>query len=258
MSALLTSAAGFDYEEHFRAERRRLLELLSTVLRRQRARGRTPASDGLGGRVIEHGEAEGLLGELEEDWSDSHGPPRDGHATFATSRDGIARRSDEATATSVPLPLWHARRMFQLEPDQYDALLLALLVERDARAARLVAYLNDHASQPRPTVGLVQALALLQGIASDPLTWSERPVLADGLLTLEGSGPLPTRTLRIDDIQAHRLTSLDATPDPALRVSLPDSGLLQRLVLGEDLRRRVATWAERIRAGDGIPAVVVT
>jgi hypothetical protein len=104
----------------------------------------------------------------------------------------------------------------------------------------------------------VQALALLQGIASDPLTWSERPVLADGLLTLEGGGPLPTRTLRIDDVQAHRLTSLDATPDLALRVSLPDAGLLQRLVLDEDLRRRVAAWGQQIRAGGGIPAVVVT
>jgi hypothetical protein len=256
MSAPPLSAARFDHLEHLRAERRRMLELLAALLQAQRDRGRTPAADGLGAMVIEHGEAEGLLRELAEEWGEEH--TRNGRSAFAHTRGVIARRSDEATAAGVPLPLWRARRMFELEPDEYDALLLALVVECDPRAARLVAYLNDHAAQPRPTIGLATQLAQLQHIETDPLAWSTRPLLLDGLLALEGTGPLPTRALTLDDVQSRRLTSLDATPAPTIRVSLPDPRTLDRLVLPTSLHDRVAHWATQIRAGAGTPAVVVT
>ena len=258
MSALLTDTSAFGHMQHLGAERLRILDLLAALLRLQRSRGRSAAADALAGMVIEDGEAEGLVRELEDAWRGpgrTDGDERGGHAE---RRERTARLADEAAASGVPLPLWHARRMFDLLADEYDALVLALLVECDARVGRLASYLNDHVAQPRPTVGLVRALADLQGIAGDPLRWSHRPILQDGLLTLDGTGPLPVRTLRLDHVQARRLTSLELTPEPGLRISPPDPRLLERLVLPDAMRRRVGSWAEELRAGAGTPVVVIT
>ena len=255
---LLTGRPAFDHERHLAVERLRLLDALGTLLRAQRDRGRTPAADALAGMVIEDGEAEGLLRDLGATWRGPHAPASADGGSLAERREALERQADMATATGVPLPLWRARRMFGLRPDEYDALVLALLVEGDARAGRLVAYLNDHVAQARPTAGLVQALAGVQGIGSDPLTWLRRPVLADGLLTLEGTGPVPTRELHLDQVQARRLTSLDAAPHPGLRVAPADPALLGRLVLAQALRERVERWATGVRRGAGPPVVVVT
>ena len=256
MSRALPGVTVFDHRRHLAEERLRILDLLGDLLARQRGRGRTAAADALAGIVIEDGEAEGLVAELASVWGES----RSGDERSASDRwrDEIARRADEATSAGATLPLWRARRVFELQPDEYDALLLALLVECDARISRLASYLNDHVAQPRPTVGLVRALAELQGIACDPLAWGRRPVLVDGLLQLEGSGPLPGRALRLDDVQAWRLTSIDASPEPGLQAFAPDPSLLGRLVLTEDTRRRVAAWADEIHAGTGVPVIVVT
>jgi hypothetical protein len=150
------------------------------------------------------------------------------------------------------------RRQFELTPAEYDALLLALVVEQDSRAARLAAYLNDAVGQARPTLGLAIALAEVQGLDADPLRWSRRPILADGLLALEGDGPMPERALRIDHQQALRLVSLESVIEPTLTVSLPDGGLLHDLVLPPDLRSQVDGWAREIAGGLGVPLVVVT
>jgi len=74
----------------------------------------------------------------------------------------------------------HARSAFALTPAEYEALLLCLAVEIDGRIARLVAYLNDHASRPRPTLALAQALAAAAGMAFDLAGITQRPWLADG------------------------------------------------------------------------------
>ena len=257
MSALSTDAA-LDHERHFAAERLRILEVMAALLRRQRSRGRTPAADALAGMVIEDGEAEGLVAELGDAWGAARTPSTQARTAFADQRARIARDADAATASGVPLPLWRARRMFDLQEDEYDALVLALIVECDARAGRLVAYLNDHPGQPRPTVGLIKALADVQGIDCGPLSWSGRPILADGLLTLGGQGPIPTRVLELDSVQARRLTTLDTAPEAQVRVSVPDPRLLARLVLPESTRIEIQRWAQDIRDGVGMPVVAIT
>jgi ATPase family associated with various cellular activities (AAA)/Winged helix domain, variant len=249
--------AAVDHERHFAAERLRLLDVMAALLRRQRARGRTTAADALAGMVIEDGEAEGLIAQLGEAWG-ARAPGTQAQTSSADSRARISRDADAATASGVPLPLWRARRMFVLHEDEYDALVLALIVECDARAGRLVAYLNDHPGQPRPTVGLAQALADVQGVDCDPLGWSGRPILADGLLTLSGQGPIPTRVLELDTVQARRLTTLDTAPEPGVRVSVPDPRLLGRLVLPESTRIGIEGWAQDIRDGGGMPVVAIT
>ena len=257
MTTLLAGTSAFDYQQHLVEERLRILNLLTALVVHQRSRGRSPAADAVNGMVIEDGEAEGLVRELEISWR-SDWETSDNRPAFAEQRNRIARRADEASASGVPLPLWRARKMFALTAAEYDALLLALLVECDARVGRLAAYLNDHVGQSRPTVGLVHALAELQGIACEPLRWIERPVLADGLLTLDGSGPLPSRTVRLDHVQARRVTSLDTSPEPRLSAFPPDIALLDRLVLPDETRTRILSWAGEVDTGRGTPVVVIT
>jgi hypothetical protein len=246
-----------DHARHLGEERIRILDLLAGLLEMQRRRGRTPATDGLRSLLIEEGEAEGLIAELAQAWGPAdarvHGETRP-----RVHRDTIATRADEATACGARLPLWFVRRAFELSDAEYDAVLLTLLVECDARAGRLAAFLNDRVDRSRPTVGLVQSLAELQGIDADTLAWRDRPIFADGLLKLEGDGPLPERGLRIDHRQAQRLATLDPGHEPTLLVEAPEPGLLDRLVLPDALRQAVRLWVERVAAGGAPPLVVAT
>ena len=253
----LPTGIAFDHVRHLGEERLRILELLASLLDVQRRRGRTPATDGLRSFVIEDGEAEGLIDELARSWTgEASADPRS--ATDRTRREAIAGRADEAAARGARLPLWFVRRAFELSDLEYDAVVVTLLVECDARVGRLAAFLNDHVGQARPTVGLVQSLAELQGRDADTLAWRDRPILADGLLTLEGEGPLPERSLRIDHRQAQRLATMDPGHEPSLSVLAPEMGLLDRLVVQQPLRDAVRLWAERVVVGGAPPLVVVT
>jgi MoxR-like ATPase len=227
----------------FRAELLRTLYLLHALLRRQRERGRTPAADAVGGVVIEEGEAEGLVAELAADW----GRPA------ADLRPACVRAAHPAPADgpASASPLCQAARAFDLRPEEYDALLLALAVEVDARFGRLVAYLNDHVSHTRPTVGLALAAAGTGGAPPSPVAFCGRPVVKDGLLELEGEGPLPGLALRVPRDLLPRLTA-DAPPGPdgpGLRHFPPEPGLMGRLVLGAEVRDRLLAWAGPLRGG---------
>ena len=205
--------------------------------------------------VIEDGEAEGLLAELDEAWSRAAGSVLDPAAD--SERASIDTRADLAVQHGAQLPLWHIRHQFGLDDAEYDALVLTLMVETDARAARLAAYLNDHVGLARPTVGLACAIAAAQGLDADPLRWFRRPVVTDGLITVEGEGPVPERTLRMDHGQALRLITLDGIVEPTLRVSPPDPTLFDDLILSSELRAEVLTWVGGLRARIATPIVVV-
>jgi hypothetical protein len=229
-------------QRHLQSELVRVLRLLAGLLRRQRQRGRTPAADAVNGLVIEEGEAEGLVADLAADWdhADPDRPPAAGRQTqFAATADA---------ATGTLLPLRHAVRAFDLRPEEYDALLLALAVEADGRFGRLVAYLNDHVARTRPTVGLALAIAEAGGEPTSPVAFCDRPVIKDGLLELEGEGPLPGLALRVPRGLWRRLTA-DASGQPecpGLRNFPSEPGLVSRLVLEADVRDRLLAWADSL------------
>ncbi len=230
----------------------RLLEALEEFLARQRQRGRTPAADAVRGFVIEEGEAEGLLAELVAAWDSlgAQGPEAAPYPADArTDLDGLA---DSAAHQGVYLPLRHARSAFDLSATEYDALLLALAAELDARFGRLFAYLNDHVGHTRPTLGLALQLAAMQRWQDlpSPLDLLDRPLIRDGLVTIEGDGPWPGRALVVPHEIARRLIA-DRGGEPASVgfEHLPvEVGLLDRLVLPEPVRSATAVWADEARA----------
>jgi AAA+ superfamily predicted ATPase len=252
----------WDAQWHLRAELARILEQLGQYLSRQRQRGRTAVADAVRGLVIEDGEAEGLLADLAAALSRPAATGREARSAVPArraEREEIAERAALGAGQGAFLPLHHAARAFALEPEEYDALLLALAVEIDARFGRLVAYLNDHVSRTRPTLGL--ALALRDGDEIpmlSPIELCERPLVRDGLLELEGEGPLPGQALRIPPRMLPRLLGSGASGAPEVGLSFfpAELGLLQRLVLEESLRQRLAAWGETKRQGRPAPPLL--
>jgi hypothetical protein len=224
---------------HFRAEMARLASCLGQVVRQSRAMGRSPAGETLQGFVIEDGEAEGMTIELCMRWSEDTDTPAMAFAgeLFDTN----------AAKTDSFLPLRHAARNFDLRPAEYRALLLALAVEADGLFGRLVAYLNDHVGRTRPTIGLALSLgsAVGEGVIPSPLAIFDRPVIRDGLLEVEGEGPAPGLSIRVTRDMALRLageTAPDVLPQ-GFRYFAPEPGLLDRLVLDNAVRSRLAAWS---------------
>ena len=239
---------------HLRAELARLVSALCSQVQRQRARSRTPAGDAVLGMVIEDGEAEGLVSDLIATWGLDRSEKRvTPHRAGPTLRAAIAERAALGAAHGAFLPLRHAAHAFELRPLEYDALILALAVEIDPRFGRLVAYLNDHIARTRPTIGLVFALAEGEagsdhGLAID---FTTRPAVRDGLLDLEGDGPVPGVSLRVSPDLLSRLASIDQTVPAAIGAGVfaPNPGLLDRLVLDETMRESAAQWADAARRG---------
>ncbi len=252
---MLVSAAVIDAAGHARAEIARLVAALAALLREQRARGRTPFGDAVQGLVVEDGEAEGLVLALARTWIDQ--PRAADAAPRRDPREEITSRASAAVAQGANLPLHEAVRTFALEPFEQDAVVLALAVELDARFGRLVGYLNDHVQRTRPTLGLVAELAAAGGgMRPELFAMLERPLIRDGLVLLEGEGPLPALTVRLaPDLVAHLATGQPRMPRP-IEVESSDGGRLGRLVLDAETRRLVQEWAHRVRDG-GAPAPLV-
>ena len=174
----------------------RLDQLFAKHLYSLRQRGRSPLGDAVGGAVIEEGEAEGLLASL--------------HETHCMS----------SINAPVPEPwisplanLEYTKELFHLLPAERDMLLLAMAVEVDSRYARLVAFLNDHVAMTRPTVGLTMTLLLPNTDAARTALLrrlvANGPLLNNGLLELEGEGPMANRTIRIPDNFWPRLIGIE-------------------------------------------------
>jgi AAA+ superfamily predicted ATPase len=212
------------------------------------------------GLVIEDGEAEGLLADLKSDLGPRGPERRKRTQPGQTLREEIAERATTGAAHGAYLPLRHAARAFDLGPDEYDALVLALAVETDPRFGRLVAYINDHINRMRPTIGLALSLASGEGREPlSPLDLCERPLVRDGLLELEGDGPLPGLAVRVPrDLLARLLGDPEkGSESEAVQVHPPELGLLGRLVLEESLRKRLAAWGEARRQGRSLPPLIL-
>ncbi|HEX2572319.1 MAG TPA: ATP-binding protein [Polyangia bacterium] len=222
------------------------MQLLGRQLQRARRRGRTPAGEAVGGFVIEEGEAEGLVEELLGEWA--------GEPTGEPTGPPVAAPQELVPAS----PLSRTRRVFELSPHEYDAFLLALAVECDARVGRLIAFLNDHAGHTRPTVGLALAIAGRNDPQAVPALLG-RPLIVDGLLELEGDGPLPGRTLRLAPELLARIIDMNEVGDgsaPGVRLLPADPERLAQLVLEDEVRRRLDRWAALARAGTPPPLLV--
>ena len=232
---------------HVRAEMSRLLVALEALLARQRQRGRTPAADAVRAFVIEEGEAEGLLTELMEQWGNGS-VERHEPAPYRTDiQTDLETLADSAAQQGAFLPLRHVAKAFDLSATEYDALLLGLAAELDARFGRLFAYINDHVGHTRPTLGLALQLGAMRqhGEAPSPLDLLDRPLIRDGLVDLDGDGPLPGRALRITHDMARRLTA-DRKVEPASAkfvFSPLNVVLLDRLVLSESVKTATTIWA---------------
>jgi hypothetical protein len=209
--------------------------------------------------LIEDGEAEGLVASLAIKLDTSASAPVIRHSTRGL-RAEIAERAQSGASQGAFLPLRHAARAFDLNEVEYDALLLALAVELDSRFGRLIAYLNDHAGRTRPTLGL--ALALTGGEQSSQLSavdLSERPLIRDGLIELEGDGPLPGLAMRIPRPLLRCLSgSVPSEPDTdVLYFRHPDQGLLNRLVLADSIHKSLAAWSDACRHGTNAPVLII-
>lgn len=240
-----------DARWHLHAEINRLLQALAAFLVRQRQRGRTPRADVLKGFVIEEGEAEGLLGQLAEAWQFSPASRAATGPQSRSTRQEVAALAEARSRQGVYLPLRHAVQAFSLEAEEYDALLLALAAELDPRCGRLFAYLNDHVGQTRPTLGLALALAALEQSGNLPTAFSllARPLFRDGLLDLEGDGPLPGRGLCLPWEMGQRLTQPERLPPQGEGLALyqVEMGLAERLVLPTSQREALTVWAATMR-----------
>ncbi|NUR18089.1 MAG: hypothetical protein HOQ12_01015, partial [Gemmatimonadaceae bacterium] len=252
--ATIASAASLTPQRHLRAEIARVLVRLGALVEAQRSRGRTPAGDPLAGLVIEDGEVEGLLAELGAEFGD--GARR--VETPDAERFLLRERARDASSSASPLPLLRAASAFELDDAEYDALVLCVAVEMESRIGRVVAYLNDHAERSRPTIGLLLALAQAGGATSpSPFAFLDRPAVRDGLLVVEGAGPLPAQTVRVDPAMAMRVAGEHASFATGTRFHPTAAGLLGRLVLREELRGALRAWGEELRAGAAVPPMLL-
>ncbi len=247
-----------DARRHLQVEMSWLLDSLYAHLDRQRRRGRTPAADAVRGLVIEEGEAEGLLNELAEHWNGTPAKHRREQPHTPNPRREATELIDSAVRQGAFLPLRHASAVFSLTDTEYDALLLALAPELDIRFGRLFAYLNDHVGHTRPTLGLALNLGLSaqDGHHTSALEIIERPLFRDGLVELEGDGPLPGRALRVTRELAQRLSS-DGRPAPSkdgIALVQAEPGLLERLELSAAVREAATLWAENARRRPAPPS----
>lgn len=239
---------------HLRSELSRLLIDLQNFLNHQRERGRSPAADAVRGFVIEEGEAEGLIEQLSSDWDQQTSITQDTlHHASSTNpiRQEIQQLAQTAQRQGVFLPLLHAQHCFLLTDLEYDAVLLALAAEVDSRFGRMFAYLNDHIGHTRPTLGLAMGL---HQVASEihtfnPPHYLERPFIRDGLVELEGDGPIPGKALKLNGEMAKRLLldELIAPTQDHNTLHLVHSDLLQRMVVSKSIHDRVSVWSGSIR-----------
>ena len=200
----------------------RLDRLLEAELARLRARPRSPVSHVIPGGVVEDDEAVCLVQEL---------------LAEHTGSDPAVRVEP---IWDLPAGLAHAQRVYDLDPFELDVVVLAIAPELDARYARLIAHLNDHAARTRPTLGLAVAV-----FGADRWSWPAvfapgGRLMRFGLVELEGEGPLSTLALRATGIWSR---FLGEPPRPTLGRKLDE------LVLDPATRERAQAIAAALVAG---------
>lgn len=217
----------------------------------------SPMPPGLRGLVVDEHDVDRLVAELVADWGGGERTaPSDAPSL---RRREIAERARAAAGAGASLPLLDVARAFELDPAEYDAVLLALAVEIDARFARVVGYLNDHAARQRPTLGLIASMARLES-ARPPsvVAMLDRPLLRDGLLFVEGDGPLSAQTVRLPGDLLPFLCGEGPRRSGALRVRVvpPVGPSIASLVLDAQTLSHATELAETLKTGSGATLVL--
>lgn len=215
-----------------------VLPLVASLLRRQRARGRSANSDPLSSLIVEEGEVEAILMVLDRDLAQP------------------VPSADSATmARTGELPGFVGRVVHRFAVDRVGeiALALALGVEFDSRFARLVGYLNDHPSHVRPTLGLVWDIADLP-LGESRMAMLQSPVVRDGVLEVTGEGPWSTRELQI---AADFLPRFVGAPGPVSSVRVTEPGAAREPIdLDDEAQLAISAWRESARQGALLPLLL--
>ena len=240
----------FDPARHLRQELIHLGRRLGQALALFRGRSRGGIGEAING-VIEDSEADLLVTQLTS-------PPERASAPGGASDNERQAFEEAAIRQGARLPLRHLRAAFALTPVEYEAVLLAVAVELDTRFARLVAYLNDHASRARPTFGVVQLMAECAGQPWDLSLMSSRPLVVDGLIEVDGDGPSPTQSIRLSSGMVTRLMH-GVNPELPAWASVHHDHLdrFSQLVLTDHQRRLLTVWVEQVRKERLPPAVLL-
>ena len=220
---------------------RRVLDLLAHRMMQQRAND----TDQLRGVAIDQSEAESIVEELRQRLAE---PLEDA---------APAPRLVDRAPSREETPLDRVRRVFDLQQTHVDALILCVAVELDSRFARLVAYLNDHFSRSRPTVGLVLAMSNGQMTAAD---FCECDAVRHGLLQIEGDAPLSESSLRVPREFLTRLVVTTVVPPiaPGVRLHTDAPLALDALPLTAAQRGTLRKWASSIGAAATPPPLLLT
>lgn len=149
---------------------------------------------------------------------------------LAERTEAIRDRRRETADASAPLRIDRLVDRFGLDPVERDVLVRALAPDVDEKYATIYAYLQDDATRRRPTVGFLVGLlgSSVDQLEARSLFTAGAPLVDADLLALEGDGPLPTRSVRVDSRIVAYLLGDDAH-DPALEnlatVTEPDRDL---------------------------------
>jgi hypothetical protein len=222
-------------------ELRRVLGLLETHFNAQRETEERASENQLLGLAIDDSEAQRLIAEL---------------STAVVDRSVIEREDlDGVSFAPTESPLRRACRVFRLSSFEQDATVLALAVELDARFGRVIAYLNDHLSRTRPTVGLVRAV---NGGNVDAVEFCAGAGVGRGLLQLDGDGPLPSRAIRLAPEFVARLAGVaEARATPSGVRLLTNALPIDELAIDRAQCAKLREWARRLQDNGAAPPLVL-
>jgi AAA+ superfamily predicted ATPase len=151
--------------------------LLRRQIQRARAHGLLPLalnpSDVFAGAYISDNEVEvagySLLRQLEEGSTGYDAPPAQLDVDLERVATALRRRLEATRRAAIRLPFLELCDRLQLTAEEGDFLLLVCTLAADARARRMLAYLQNDLSRRRPDVGT--ALSLLASSPNGAMAW---------------------------------------------------------------------------------------
>jgi hypothetical protein len=111
----------------------------------------------------------------------------------------LRERLDATRAADHDLAVQRLVDRLELDPVEREVLVLALAPDVDDAFATVYAFLQDDATQRRPTAGFAAGLLDADRFDVRAALSPGSPLVAHDVVHLDGNGPLPTRTVRVDE-----------------------------------------------------------